>query len=124
MFKLALGQAPLTDGNDLASGPTFSRLEHQCTRKDIYRLAKAFVEAFITSDAKPPSVIVLDMDHSEDRTHGQQELAFYNRHYGSHCHLPDHSETVQASGAGGAEQDTDQVTPAKQLPGKKTCSIG
>ncbi len=28
------------------------------------------------------------MDHSEDRTHGQQELAFYNHHYGSHCYLP------------------------------------
>jgi hypothetical protein len=27
-------------------------------------------------------VIVLDMDHSEDATHGQQELAFYNHHYG------------------------------------------
>jgi len=88
MLKLALGQAPLCEGNDLASGPTFSRLENACTRKDIYRLAKAFVEAFIASYAKPPSVIVLDMDHSEDRTHGQQELAFYNHHYGSYCYLP------------------------------------
>jgi len=33
-------------------------------------------------------VIVLDMDHSEDTTHGQQELAFYNAHYDSHCYLP------------------------------------
>ncbi len=66
-----LGQAPLTEGNDLASGPTFSSLENACTRKDIYRLAKAFVETFIASYAKPPSVIVLDMEHSEDRTHGQ-----------------------------------------------------
>ena len=88
MFKLALGQAPLTEGNALASAPTFSRLENQCTRQDIYRLAQAFVEAFITSYAKPPAVIVLDMDHSEDRTHGQQELSFYNHHYGSHCYLP------------------------------------
>lgn len=88
MFKLALGQAPLTEGNDLASGPTFSRLENTCTRKDIYRLAQAFVEAFIASYAKPPALIVLDMDHSEDRTHGQQELSLYNHHYASHCYLP------------------------------------
>ena len=88
MFKLALGQAPLTEGNDLASGPTFSRLENTCTRQDIYRLGRSFVEAFIASYAKPPAVIVLDMDHSEDRTHGQQELSFYNHHYGSHCYLP------------------------------------
>ena len=51
-------------------------------------MAKAFVEQFVASYAKPPEMIVLDMDHSEDRTHGQQELAVYNHHYKSHCYLP------------------------------------
>ncbi|OBS07861.1 hypothetical protein Thpro_020004 [Acidihalobacter prosperus] len=87
-FKLALGRAPLDTDNDLASGPTFSRLENGLTRKDIYRLAKTLVEAFIARYADPPSVIVLDMDHSDDRTHRQQELAFYNPYYGSHCYRP------------------------------------
>jgi hypothetical protein len=87
-FKLANERAPLDADSALASGPTFSRLENSVSRKDIYRLAHAFVEAFIASYAAPPSVMVLDMDHSEDRTHGQQELAFYNHHYGSHCYLP------------------------------------
>ena len=88
MFKLAAGRAPLAEGNDLASGPTLSRLENSVTRKDIYSLARSFVEAFIASYAQAPAVIVLDMDHSEDVTHGQQELAFYNHHYGNHCYLP------------------------------------
>ncbi|WP_448693357.1 IS1380 family transposase [Pseudomonas rhizophila] len=88
MFKLALGRAPLDEATALASGPTFSRLENSLSRKDIYRLARAFVEGFIASYAQAPSIIVLDMDHSEDRTHGQQELAFYNHHYHSHCYLP------------------------------------
>ena len=87
-FKLALGRAPLDADTALASAPTFSRLENSLTRKDIYRLAQAFVDAFIDSYATAPPVMVLDMDHSEDRTHGQQELAFYNHHYGSHCYLP------------------------------------
>ena len=87
-FKLAAERAPLDAGSDLASAPTFSRLENGLSRKDIYRLARAFVDAYIASYAAPPSVIVLDMDHSEDRTHGQQELAFYNHHYRSHCYLP------------------------------------
>lgn len=87
-FKLAVGRAPLDTDNDLASGPTFSRLENTMSRSDIYRLARAFVEAFIASYAEPPAAMVLDMDHSEDRTHGQQELAFYNHHYGSHGYLP------------------------------------
>jgi hypothetical protein len=88
MFKLAVGRAPLSEGSDLASGPTFSRLENSLTTKDIYRIAQSFVETFIVSYATPPSLIVLDMDHSEDATHGQQELAFYNHHYGSYCYLP------------------------------------
>lgn len=88
MFKLAAERAPLDADNALASSPTFSRLENGLSRKDIYRLARAFVDAFLASYATPPAVIVLDMDHSEDRTHGQQELAFYNQHYGSHCYLP------------------------------------
>lgn len=88
LFKLAAGRAPLDAGNELASGATFSRLENGLSRKDLYRLAQAFVEDFIASYAAPPAAIVLDMDHSEDPTHGQQELAFYNHHYGNHCYLP------------------------------------
>jgi hypothetical protein len=36
----------------------------------------------------PPQVIVLDLALSEEETHGQQEWAFYNDYYGSHCDLP------------------------------------
>ena len=71
MFKLAAGRAPLDEGSNLASGATLSRLENSVSTKDIYRLAKSFVEAFISSHAQAPSVIVLDMDHSEDPTHGK-----------------------------------------------------
>jgi hypothetical protein len=31
---------------------------------------------------------VLDLDHADDPTYGQQELAFYNHHYQNHCYLP------------------------------------
>jgi hypothetical protein len=88
LFKLGVGRKPLDPDNDLASASTFSRLENAATTRDIYRLARAFVDQFIASYSQPPEVIVLDMDHSEDQTHGQQELAFYNHHYRSHCYLP------------------------------------
>ena len=88
LFKLAAGRAPLPEETDLASGPTFSRLENSVTTRDIFRLAKAFVDAFIAGYVSPPALIVLEMDHSEDATHGQQELAFYNAHYRSYCYLP------------------------------------
>jgi len=58
LFKIATGRAPLSTGNELASGSTFSRLEASMTRKDIYRLAKSFVQAFIASYSKQPEIIV------------------------------------------------------------------
>ena len=88
VFKLGVGRRPLEDHNHLASAPTFSRLENATTTKDLYRLAEAFLQQFVNSYDKPPKVIVLDMDHSEDQTHGQQELSFYNHHYRSYCYLP------------------------------------
>lgn len=88
MFKLSLERVPLDPAQDLASAPTFSRLEHSMTRSDVYRLTQAFVDHFIASSPEPPAAIVLDIDHSADPTHGQQEFTFYNQHYQSYCYLP------------------------------------
>ena len=88
VFKLGLERKPLDEANHLASAPTFSRLENAATPQALYRMAQAFVDQFIASYGKPPAVIVLDLDHSEDAAHGQQEQIFYNHHYGSHCYLP------------------------------------
>lgn len=88
LFKLGLDHRPLDTETNLASAPTFSRLENAASTKDIYRIAQAFVDQFTASYSKPPKLIVLDMDHSEDITHGQQQLSFYNHHYRSYCYLP------------------------------------
>ena len=88
MFKLGLERPPLDAQHDLASAPTFSRLEHQMDRKDLYRLTWALVDHFIASYPEPPTAIVLDIDHSDDPTHGQQEFTFYNPYYKNHCYLP------------------------------------
>jgi Transposase DDE domain group 1 len=88
LFKLAVDRLPLDDAQHLASAPTFSRLEHHADRKDAYRVARAFVDHFINSYSEPPQAIVLDLDHSDDPTHGQQEFTFYNHHYGTYCYLP------------------------------------
>lgn len=88
LFKLAAGRAPLDCDNALASGATFSRLEGTLRRCDIYRMARALVEQFISSYPEPPANITLDLDHTDDALYGQQELAFYNHHYGHYCYLP------------------------------------
>jgi hypothetical protein len=57
LFKLGLERRPLDPAHDLASAPTFSRLEHQVDRKDLYRLTSALVEHFIASSPEPPAAI-------------------------------------------------------------------
>ena len=88
LFKLGVERPPLAPEQDLASAPTFSRLEHSVDRKDLYRLTQALVAHFVASYPEPPAAIVLDLDHTDDPTHGQQELAFYNRYYQSYGYLP------------------------------------
>jgi Transposase DDE domain group 1 len=58
-------RSPWDPTQDLASALTFSRLEHQRDRQALYRLTRAFVDAFIASYAEPPPAIVLDLDHSD-----------------------------------------------------------
>jgi hypothetical protein len=88
LLKLRVERVPLDPTPDLASGPTFSRREHRMTRPDLSRLTRAFVDHFMASDPEPPAALVLDLDHSEDPTHGQQELAFYHHHSQSYCSVP------------------------------------
>jgi hypothetical protein len=84
-FKLGVERRPLDEAMDRASGPTFSRLANAVSTKDIDRMAPAFVDPFIASD---PEAIVIDLDHSEDPTHGQQAFSFYSHDDQNRCDLP------------------------------------
>ena len=88
LLKLSVARPPLEPAQDLASAPTFSRLEHSVDRKDLSRLTRVLVDHCIASYPEPPAAIVLDLDHSDAPTHGQQEFAFYNNYSQNHCYLP------------------------------------
>src|SRR5712691_124579 len=89
IFKLMLDRLPDTDA-PLASQPTISRFENQVSRTALYRMALVLLEQFIASYDRPPTLIVLDVDDTEDRVHGQQEHARYDGYYGGYCFLPLH----------------------------------
>jgi len=74
----------------LASQPTISRFENAISRTDCYRIAEAFVDIFIRSYKKPPKGIILDLDDTEDPTHGNQQLSFFNAYHASYCFMPIH----------------------------------
>jgi hypothetical protein len=67
-----------------------SRLENLPTATALKRMMAAMVELFCDSLAQVPRRIVLDIDDTEDRVHGGQQLAFFHAHYGERCFLPIH----------------------------------
>src|SRR5215475_15161863 len=89
IFKLLLNRLPET-GASLASQPTLSRFENRVSRPELYRMARVLLDHFIASYTKPPQVIVLDVDDTEDRVHGPQEQARYDGYYGGYCFMPLH----------------------------------
>ena len=88
ILKVAAGHRPETDA-DLASQPTLSRFENSVGRRELYQLAQVFFELFLARHrAAPPRRIILDLDVTDDETHGQQQFAFFHGHYDEHCYLP------------------------------------
>jgi DDE family transposase len=77
IFKLMLDRLPET-GDSLASQPTLSRFENRVSRTELSRMARVLLDHCIASYAKQPQVIVLEVDDTEDRGHGQQEQARYD----------------------------------------------
>jgi hypothetical protein len=88
-FKLAVGRLP-ESGTDLCSQPTISRLENLPGPTALKRMMAAMVELFCDSFDTVPRRIVLDIDDTEDRVHGHQQLSLFHAYYDSRCFLPIH----------------------------------
>ena len=91
VHKLLVGRDPV-EGADLASQPTLSRFENAPDRKQLYRLGVALAEGVIERHRRRlhgrARRITLDLDPTDDPTHGAQQLTFFNGHYDTWCYLP------------------------------------
>jgi hypothetical protein len=88
-FKMAVGRLP-ESGGDLCSQPTISRLENLPGPVALKRMMVAMIDLFCDSFAEIPRRIVLDIDDTEDKVHGGQQLSLFNAHHDSHCFMPIH----------------------------------
>ncbi len=86
-FKIMAGKAP-ESAADLASQPTLSRFENRANTKDLRRLSDGLLKLYLKTHPGPRKVIVLDMDATDDPTHGQQQLSFLHGHYEGHRCYP------------------------------------
>jgi len=74
----------------LATQPTISRFENKVNTKELYNMAKVFVDQFMASYESEPEIIILDPDDTNSFTYGQQELTLFNNYYGDYCYMPLH----------------------------------
>jgi hypothetical protein len=94
---------------ELASGSTLNRFHHAYTRRQAelplaerpvlqeidaaltkrLRILNAYLpELFIRTRRTPPKFVILDVDPTDDPTHGQQVLSFFHGYFDQHQYFP------------------------------------
>ncbi len=108
LFQTLVGVSP-DEERPLASGSTLNRFHHAFTRRQaelpleerpvlkeidaaltqrVQILNGYLPELFIRTRRTPPAFIILDIDPSDDPTHGQQVMSFYHGYYEQHQYFP------------------------------------
>ncbi len=91
IHKLLLERDPI-GGPALASQPTLSRFENAVGRRELIAMGHGLADTVIEHHRRRlrgrAERITIDLDPTDDPTHGQQELTFFNGHYDTWCYLP------------------------------------
>lgn len=91
VHKLLLERDPLT-GEPLASQPTLSRFENALGPKTLMRMGCALADTVVERHRRRlrgrAKRITIELDPTDDPTHGAQQLTFFNGHYDTWCYLP------------------------------------
>jgi len=121
MHKMLLERDPI-GGRNLASQPTLSRFENSIRPRELYRLGEALADRVIERHAQRlqgrARLVTIDLDPTDDPTHGAQQLSFFNGHYDSWCYLP-------VMGFVSFNDEAEQYLCAAVLrPGNVTAAVG
>jgi len=108
LFLTLVGVSPDAE-QSLASGSTLARFHHAYTRREaevpvqerpVLQEQQAalcqridfgnayLVDTFLRTRRWPPRFVILDLDATDDPTHGQQVLAGYHGYFGQHQYFP------------------------------------
>lgn len=91
VFKLIADKRP--DDAPLASQPTLSRFENGVTSAELQNLLSFTLDTGIQRlrhkhAGTLPEQVTLDLDQTDDPTHGQQQLTLFHGYYGQYQYLP------------------------------------
>jgi hypothetical protein len=91
IHKLLLGRDPVI-GASLGSQPTISRFENRVGVQALYAMGRELAATVIDRHRQRlhgrARRITIDLDPTDDPTHGAQQLTFFNGHYDCWCYLP------------------------------------
>lgn len=108
LFKTLVGVSPDND-RPLASGSTLNRFHYAYTRRDAELPVEErsvllecqdalcqrlnigndyLVDLFVRTRRQSPAHVIIDLDASDDATHGQQVLSGYHGYFGQHQYFP------------------------------------
>lgn len=72
----------------LSSQPSLSRFEHAMTARAVVQFTRALEDDYVASLPADTHELVLDLDSTDDPTHGQQPMSFFHAHYDSYIYFP------------------------------------
>jgi hypothetical protein len=91
IHKLLVERDPIA-GAALASQPTLSRFENAVGARALIAMGHLLADTVIEQHRRRlkgrATRITIDLDPTDDPTHGQQEFTFFNGHYDTWCYLP------------------------------------
>jgi len=109
LFKTIVGVDPRETDQPLASGSTLNRFQHAYTRREaqkpleerdvlfevrqaqldrINELNDYLVDVYVRTRRERPTHLIIDLDPTDDPTHGQQQLTFWHGYYDQNQYFP------------------------------------
>ena len=88
MFKTVCDRRPEDDADALSSQPTLSRFENAVSGRTLNLLRQRLEETYVAGLPADTQVVVLDIDSTDDETHGRQQLTFFHGFYDQHMYHP------------------------------------
>lgn len=91
IHKALIGRDPI-DGIDLGSQPTLSRFENAIGPRALYRMSEALLTQVVRRHRRrlrgKARQVIIDLDATDDPTHGGQQYSLFNGFYDKYCYLP------------------------------------
>lgn len=87
MLMTVCDRLPQSDAG-LSSQPSLSRFENAVTGQSLRKMLQELESSYVEGLPADTQVVILDVDSTDDETHGSQQLTFFHGFYDQHMYHP------------------------------------